>query len=237
MLMATSSSRLSLSGISFLSLARTQPRPDLPSDFWTRSAFYAILICTQKCIKVSYTSRRLFLTVSSSPSHSESLPSLPMLLPALSGLIKSLRALISLSVHWEWPPLLLLLWHSPFGLLPCHRHCFLCTELLMMWQIIIASSRLPNCRQFSVSKEGEQAQWDTHTHSTATTCGVCRVRLLCCGLSKCIQAEWAAAASASAPLRLSSSPPDWPLACSRILKFLVCALLWRLVAASPLPPT
>lgn len=102
-----------------------------------------------------------------------------MLLPALSGLIKSLRALISLSVHWEWPPLLLLLCHSPFGLLPCHRHCFLCTELLMMWQIIIASSRLPNCRQFSVSKEGEQAQWDTHTHTVRLLRAVC-VECDCC---------------------------------------------------------
>lgn len=50
----------------------------------------------------------------------------------------------------------------------------------MMWQIIIASSRLPNVDslQFAVSLSGEEggaggSQCDTVVHSG--TCGVCRV--------------------------------------------------------------
>lgn len=61
MVMATSSSRFSLSGISSAQLLPGQDSSPVRLAPWlrTRSAFYAILICTQKCIKVSYTSRRL----------------------------------------------------------------------------------------------------------------------------------------------------------------------------------
>lgn len=63
----------------------------------------------------------------------------------------------------------------------------------MMWQIIIASSRLPNVDsfQFAVSLSGEEAgaggsQCDTVKRAVCVECAIFG------GLSKCIQAEWAA---------------------------------------------
>lgn len=66
----------------------------------------------------------------------------------------------------------------------------------MMWQIIIASSRLPNVDsfQFAVSLSGERlvqgddsgTQWYTLKRAVCVECAIFG------GLSKCIQAEWAA---------------------------------------------
>lgn len=60
----------------------------------------------------------------------------------------------------------------------------------MMWQITIASSRLPNVDSFQCGR----VEWGSHSGTQWVTVkrAVCVECAIFGGLSKCIQAEWAA---------------------------------------------
>lgn len=82
-------------------------------------------------------------------------------------------------VHWDLAPA------SPnVSMSNCHCHRFLCTELLMMWQIIMATVDCQMSAKFHILN-GRQVQVE---------CGLYKIlerKCAVCCLSKCIQLEWA----------------------------------------------